>query len=72
MDADALVALVGSAVLGLVVRFFNLILEWLTGVLGVEPVEPIPSRAGRSPSAAPGEPTLGDPTPPGTDTAGDG
>lgn len=45
MDANAVIALIGAALLAFVVRAFNVVLQWLARVLGVEPPEPIPTRA---------------------------
>lgn len=41
MDSDAIIALFGAVVLAFVVRFFNVVLEWLARVLGVNAPEPI-------------------------------
>lgn len=43
IDPNQILALVGAALLAFVVRAFNVVLEWLARVLGVEPVEPIPT-----------------------------
>lgn len=43
MDTNALVALIGSVVLGLVIRLSNVVVQWLSRVLGVDPPDPIPT-----------------------------
>lgn len=37
----AVVAIIAAAVLGFIVRVFNIVVEWLAKVLGVEPPAPI-------------------------------
>lgn len=74
MDANAIFAIIGGTVLAFAVRFFNLLLQWLSRVLGVAPADPIPTahevidRSG--PTALPSEPethpTQDDVTPPGS------
>lgn len=42
MTNDQIIALVGAAVLAFIVRVFNVVVEWLSRILGVRPPEPIP------------------------------
>lgn len=42
MDANAVWAIVGSVVLAFIVRFANIVIEWLARVLGTKAPEPIP------------------------------
>jgi hypothetical protein len=41
MDANAVFALLGAAILAFAVRVFNMVAQWLSKVLGVDPPEPI-------------------------------
>lgn len=43
MNADAWIALLGSVVVGVAIRVSNVVVAWLSRVLGVEPPEPIPT-----------------------------
>jgi hypothetical protein len=43
MDTNAIVALIGGALVAFTIRIFNVVLEWLARVLGVEPPTPIPT-----------------------------
>lgn len=43
MDSDQIISLIGAFLLAFVVRFFNVVLEWLSKVLGVNAPDPIPS-----------------------------
>lgn len=43
MDRSSIIALAASALLAFLVRFLNVILAWLSRVLGVVPPAPIPT-----------------------------
>lgn len=43
MNSDQVFALIGACLLAFIVRVFNVVVEWLSRVLGVEPPEPIPT-----------------------------
>lgn len=43
MNADAWIAVIGSVVIGLVVRLSNVLVEGLSRIMGVKPPEPIPT-----------------------------
>lgn len=43
MDSNQALALLGAVIIAFVVRMFNVVIEWLSHVLGVEPPDPIPS-----------------------------
>lgn len=51
MTTDQIISLVAASLLAFIVRFFNVVLEWLSRVLGVKPPEPIPTAVG--PDVAP-------------------
>lgn len=42
MDADTVIAILGSAVVTTVLRLSNVLVAWLSRVLGVDPPAPIP------------------------------
>lgn len=42
MDSNAIIALVGAVVIAFIVRVFNVVVEWLARILGVDPPDPIP------------------------------
>lgn len=43
MDGNAILALVGGVVVAFIIRVFNVVVEWLSKVLGVKPPDPIPA-----------------------------
>lgn len=43
MDTDQIVAIIGGLVVAFVIRVFNVVVEWLSRVLGVAPPDPIPT-----------------------------
>lgn len=45
MDEGAWIAIIGSIIIGLVVRLSNMLVAWLARLMGVEPPEPIPTAA---------------------------
>lgn len=62
MDSDQIIALVGAVILAVIVRVSNMVLKWLSRVLGVDEPDPIGSnvhvgidQGGTSP--LPSEPT---------------
>lgn len=57
MDGNAVWALVGSVVLAFIVRFANIVIEWLARVLGTKAPEPIPM----IPQGSQGVPPVPDP-----------
>lgn len=62
MSNDQIIALIGATVLAFVVRFFNIVIQWLAKALGVNPPEPIP--AGSVSDAVPPTTPVGDPPAP--------
>jgi hypothetical protein len=54
MDTNAIVAIIGGAVVAFIIRVFNVVVEWLARVLGVEPPAPIPTDADRPPQGTTG------------------
>lgn len=63
MDPNALIAIIGSVVIGLVVRLSNVVVTWLSRVLGVDPPDPIPTPQ----DATPARPAKTTAAPPSTD-----
>lgn len=63
MGSDQIIALIGACVLAFIVRIFNVVVEWLSRVLGVEAPEPIPTHhtAATTPVEARPVPTPTDP-----------
>lgn len=49
MDGNAIVALIGGAVVAFIIRVFNVVVAWLSRVLGVVPPDPIPTEAAERP-----------------------
>lgn len=45
MDSDQIIAIIGGLLVAFIVRVFNIVVEWLSRVLGVDPPEPIPMDA---------------------------
>jgi hypothetical protein len=43
MDTNAIIAIIGGAVVAFIIRVFNVVVEWLARVLDVEPPAPIPT-----------------------------
>lgn len=43
MNSDQIFALIGACLLAFIVRVFNVVVEWLSRVLGVDPPDPIGS-----------------------------
>jgi hypothetical protein len=66
MDSNAILALVGGVIVAFIIRIFNVVVEWLAGVLGVSPPDPIPDpqdAAQRPPTGHTGaNPGTSDPT----------
>ena len=59
MDINAIIALVGAAVLAFVVRMANVVVIWLARVLGVEAPDPIPVPLAPGPAVRPPTGTTG-------------
>lgn len=49
MDTNAIVALIGGAVVAFIIRVFNVVVSWLSRVLGVAPPDPIPTETADRP-----------------------
>lgn len=65
MDTNAVVAIIGGALVAFIIRVFNVVVEWLSKLLGVDPPAPIPTAAatGERPQVAPsGTPEPVDPS----------
>lgn len=48
MNSSQVIALFGAVILAFIVRIFNIVVEWLSRILGVKPPAPIPASVDQS------------------------